>query len=88
MAYLNIVFDIPLDRSFSYAMDAKGEAAVGKRAMVPFGRRGERAGFIVGTQENLPEGLTQADLKQVRRVIDAEPVFDEETISIALWIAG
>jgi hypothetical protein len=38
-ACFELVFNIPSDKVFSYWGDEKGEAAVGKRAMVPFGGR-------------------------------------------------
>ncbi|GHT78287.1 primosomal protein N' [Spirochaetia bacterium] len=85
--YLDIVFDIPLNQTFTYKMDGKGEAAPGRRAMVPFGRR-ERLGYIVARRSSPPTGMDAASIKAVRRVVDKEPVFDTADIELAQWIAG
>jgi primosomal protein N' (replication factor Y) len=85
--YFDLVFDIPADQTFTYLGDEKGAAAPGKRAMVPFGRR-DMTGYIVAQRDSLPEGLTEAVLKPVRRVVDREPVFDSRDIDIARWMAA
>ncbi|MDR1352713.1 MAG: primosomal protein N' [Treponema sp.] len=87
MAFLDVVFDIPLKEGFSYRKDAKGEAAPGKRVMVPFGKR-ERLGYVVAERDAPPEGIDEAAIKAVRRVVDREPIFDNDNIALARWIAG
>ncbi|MCL1993257.1 MAG: DEAD/DEAH box helicase, partial [Spirochaetes bacterium] len=87
--FFDLVFDIPADQSFSYRMDEKGEAAVGKRAMVPFGRSSkDQLGFITSCQDRPPEGLDEKSIKTIRRVVDKEPVFDIENIELARWMAA
>jgi primosomal protein N' (replication factor Y) len=86
-ACLDLVFDIPSNQVFSYLMDAGGEAAPGKRAMVPFGRR-EVLGYIVARRETVPPGLDEKTLKAVRRVVDKEAVFDKRDIDLARWMAA
>jgi primosomal protein N' (replication factor Y) len=87
MAYLELVFDIPLNRSFTYLPDPKGEAAPGKRVMAPFGRR-ERLGFVVARREEPPEGVAPEAIKALRRVVDGEAIFDDEAVGLAQWMAG
>ncbi|MDR1788375.1 MAG: primosomal protein N' [Treponema sp.] len=82
-----VVFNIPYDKVLSYRIDAKGEAAVGKRVMVPLGSR-DAAGFVVSESPGPPEGLEGKALKQIRRVVDKEPLFDEETLDLAKWVAA
>ena len=85
--YLDIVFDLPLDQSFSYRCDAKGEAAPGKRVMAQFGRR-ELLGYVISGSD-VPPVFPQADkIKAVRRVVDKEPVFDSAEIALAKWMAS
>jgi primosomal protein N' (replication factor Y) len=84
-AYFDIVFDIPGDLRFSYHIDPRGEAAVGKRAVVPFGRR-ESTGYITAIRENPPEGIKE--IKDIRRVVDKEAIFDEQDMALAQWVAG
>ena len=86
-SYFDIVFNIPSSRLFSYLGDEKGEAALGKRAMVPFGSR-ECLGFIVGKKETPPQGVAESSLKKIRRIVDKEPVFDERDLELAKWVAG
>jgi len=85
--FFDLVFDIPIDQSFTYQIDDKGEASPGKRAMVPFGRR-ECLGYIIGERENPPEGVENEAVKKIRRVVDTEPLFDTNDVEIARWMAG
>jgi len=87
--WLDLVFDIPTNQAFTYRADEKGEAAIGKRAMVPFGRGGKDSlGFIIAERDALPEGLNESMVKPIRRVVDAQPVFDERDIALARWISA
>jgi len=85
--YFDLVFNIPSERAFSYLGDEKGEAAVGKRAMVPFGGR-DCLGYIIGQKDSPPPGMASETIKRVRRVVDKEPVFDKRDLELAKWIAG
>jgi primosomal protein N' (replication factor Y) len=89
MPFLDLVFDVPLRKNpfFTYRMDPKGEAAVGKRVMAPFGRR-EMTGYVVGERPEPPPGVADAAIKAIRRVVDAEPIFDREDIELSQWMAG
>ena len=92
-AFYELIFDIPpafnnpLGHSFTYQIDDKGEAAVGKRAMVPFGRR-DCLGFIIGESDKAPENLKEDAVKKIRRVVDTEPLFGASAIKTAEWMAG
>ena len=86
-AYVDIIFDIPLKTTYSYRADEKGEAAPGKRAMVPLGKR-EVLGYIVAKHAGPPADLESGKIKTVRRVVDREPVFDEDNVVLARWMAA
>jgi primosomal protein N' (replication factor Y) (superfamily II helicase) len=86
-AYFDLVFNIPSGRAFSYLGDEKGEAATGKRAMVPFGGR-DCLGYIIGQKDSTPPGMTSETIKRIRRVADKEPVFDGRDLELAKWMAG
>jgi primosomal protein N' len=63
--WFDLVFDIPARQAFSYRADEKGDAAVGKRAMVPFGKRGhDTLGFIIAERDKAPEGLSESAINQ------------------------
>jgi len=86
-AFYDLVFDIPTDQSFTYQVDDKGESAPGKRAMVPFGRR-DCLGYIIAEREEKPESLKDDAVKKIRRVVDEAPLFDNNDVEIARWMAG
>jgi len=86
-SFYDLIFDIPADHSFTYRIDDKGEASVGKRAMVPFGNR-DCLGYIIAERENPPENVKDEVIKKIRRVVDSEPLFDTRDIDIARWMAG
>lgn len=85
--YLDLVFDVPLQQRFTYAQDDKGEAAIGKRVMAPFGRR-ELLGYVINARELPPEGVEPGAIKKIRRVVDKEPIFGTDEIELALWMAS
>lgn len=85
--YIELLFDTPLKRSFIYAKSEKNGVLVGKRAVAPFGRR-EAVGFIIAEHDNPPAGLSVDKIKEIRRVVDKEPLFGFEEIELARWIAG
>ena len=87
--FFDLVFDIPANRAFTYRADEKGEAAVGKRAMAPFGKRGrDSLGYIIAERAEPPEGVSEAVIKPVRRVVDADPLFGLRDIELARWISA
>ena len=87
--WYELVFDIPSRHAFSYSADEKGEAAVGKRAMVPFGKRGrDTLGYIIAEQHSLPSSLSESAVKSIRRIVDAEPLFGEKDIALAHWLSS
>ncbi|MDR2597576.1 MAG: primosomal protein N' [Treponema sp.] len=89
--FFDIVFDIPVrfpvDHRYTYSLDDKDEAAFGKRAMVPLGRR-DCLGYIIEEREKPPEGVDEKTIKKIRRVVDSEPLFDINDVKLALWMAG
>ncbi|MDR2942558.1 MAG: primosomal protein N' [Treponema sp.] len=86
-AFFELVFDIPADHSFTYLIDDKAEADIGKRAMVPFGKR-DCLGYIIAQRDSPPEGIKEEAVKKIRRVVDSEPLFDNNDVEIARWMAG
>jgi primosomal protein N' (replication factor Y) len=87
--FLDLVFDLPIRERpvFAYRMDPKGEAALGKRVMAPFGSR-ELTGYVIGERQEPPPDVAQGAIKAIRRVVDREPVFGPEDIELSAWMAG
>jgi len=85
--FYDLIFDIPAEQAFTYMIDDKAQAAAGKRAVVPFGRR-EMTGYIIAERETLPENIKIEAVKKIRRVVDEEILFDAANIELARWMAG
>ncbi|MCL1818123.1 MAG: primosomal protein N', partial [Spirochaetaceae bacterium] len=81
--YAEVVFNIPVDRAFTYA--AQAPLAVGCRVVAPFHGR-TLAGFVTGGSFSPPTG--DFTIKNVKRVLDAEPLFDAAYLDFARWIAS
>ncbi len=81
--FAQIAIALPIDRTFHYSIPAElsEQAAVGKRAFVPFGPR-RVVGYIVGFSD-------EADVKAVKpidRIIDADPILSDEMLALTKWI--
>jgi primosomal protein N' (replication factor Y) len=91
--YLDLVFDIPANQRFTYrnpdaASAPKASGALrGKRVMAPFGKR-DLLGYVVAEREEAPAGIEPRNIREIRRVVDADCTFGEEDIALAEWIAG
>ena len=87
MSYATVLLQLPYEASYSYIVPERlsGEAGFGKRCIVPFGRR-TMTGFIVGVSEEKPEG--DFELREIERVVDKEPVFNETLLDIARWMGS
>ena len=75
-----------MDRAYSYRIPERlsGEAAVGKRVVVPFGNGNRRSeGIILALEE---ESGGERALKSVERILDEESVLGEKEIRLALWM--
>lgn len=82
--YCDVSLPVPLDRLFTYKIPPTFRDAVrtGCRVWVPFGNR-KLTGIVVRTHDDRP---TQ-DIREVLRLLDAEPVLDGELLHLGEWIA-
>ena len=83
--YAEVAFNLPLKKSFTYLLPEDMDALPGCRVAAPFGSR-SLVGCVVALRDSPPAGI--ADVKEVRRLIDAHPLFGEETLEIARWMSG
>ncbi|WP_428077170.1 replication restart helicase PriA [Candidatus Avelusimicrobium alvi] len=76
--YCKVVYDVPLDRDFDYAVPAELEAKIapGVRVTAPFGRV-LTGGMVVSVSEinTAPEGIK---LKEIASVVDPRPLFGSD----------
>lgn len=82
--YVQVAFNLPLPGSFTYTAPDEGSCDVGSRVIAPFGRR-SLSGFVVASDSPRPQGV--ATIKPITRVVDHEPLFDAEYLSLAEWMA-
>lgn len=82
--YFQIVFNLPVKKSFTYLVDDKNSCRFGVRVIAPFGGR-DITGFVIASSSDGPGGSFA--VKPVKRVIDGEPVFGEEELKIARWMS-
>lgn len=85
MKYAEVVFDLPIDKSFHYLVPAHLEdmAMIGKRVKAPFGKK-SLTGFIIGLQDTPP--MSDLQLKEINDIIDKDPVLDVPLLQLARWI--
>ncbi|MGH8617391.1 MAG: primosomal protein N', partial [Burkholderiales bacterium] len=83
MSLIHVALDVPLPQLFTYRAEAT-EADVGRRVVVPFGRR-EAVGIIlaVGGRSEIAEGR----LRLARRIIREEPALDEDVLELIRFCA-
>lgn len=83
--FATVLFDLPLDTQFTYKIPEALEASVcvGVRVNVPF-RNYSKIGFVV---EIVEEFETKYKIKEIKRVVDKEPLFGENQIELAKWMA-
>jgi len=82
-AFCDVALPVPLDRTFTYAVDGVSPA-VGARVLVPFS--GQRLmGVVTRVHDDpLPEGV---EAKPIQQVLDSAALLTEELMRLAAWIA-
>ena len=81
--YIEVAFNLPLPGSFTYVPLPDKPSPVGSRVVAPFGRR-SLAGFVTGTRDSPPPGVQR--IRQITRVVNDEPLFDADYLTLADWI--
>jgi primosomal protein N' (replication factor Y) len=84
--YAEVVFDRPLDHTFTYVVPEALHGAVGpgRRVEVPFGKGDRRtAGFCVRVHADAPPRA----VKQLLRVLDTEALVTEPLLRLTRWMA-
>ncbi len=82
---VQVVFNLPVDRAFTYAMPEGSEPArPGVRVRAPFGRR-TLTGAVVSVGAEAAAG--PYEIRPVDRVVDAKPIFGERELDLARWMS-
>lgn len=82
--FAEVVIPVPLRRTFTYRIpdELRGEVLPGRKVTVPFGNR-QASGFVV----KLSNHCEHPDLKEIRAVDGAGPLFTEELLRLTKWVA-
>lgn len=83
-AVLRVALPLPLPTLFDYLPPIAGEARVGCRVLVPFGR-GKQVGVVVSIEPEASVGSSR--LRQVLRLLDDVPLLDTEQMHTLAWAA-
>ncbi len=83
-AVLRVALPVPLPSLFDYLPPASGEASVGSRVLVPFGRH-RLVGVVVAIDAEA--AVDDSRLKQALRPLDDEALLDAELMQTLAWAA-
>ncbi|MDT8317432.1 MAG: primosomal protein N' [bacterium] len=81
---VDVAVDLHLEGNFTYLLPEAmaADAAIGRRVLVPFGRR-KLTGYILG--KSSVEGIER--LKEAEAWLDKGPLFDEKMLKFFRWIS-
>jgi primosomal protein N' (replication factor Y) (superfamily II helicase) len=85
--YCDVSLPVPVDQAFTYRLPAtlRHRAKRGCRITVPFGSR-KLTGVIIDVHDNAPS--SRYAIKEALKLVDEEPVLDEELLKLGAWIGG
>lgn len=85
--FAEIAVALPVETTFTYSVpqELENDAALGKRALVPFGRR-LVTGYIVGLHASPPPDIS--GIKPISDILDASPLFDEKRLKFFKWMSS
>ena len=82
--YVNIAVALPVEHLYTYHVpeEFRDEVAVGKRALIPFGRK-----YVTGYIVEITDTSEREETKEMLDVIDAEPVVTAPILRLTKWMA-
>ncbi|MFQ5354036.1 MAG: primosomal protein N', partial [Thermodesulfobacteriota bacterium] len=85
MFYADVALSVSVDKSFTYAVPEAlaGDVAVGKRVLVPFGKR-----VLTGYVTALVETAAVDKVRDIKDVLDAAPLFNEKGLRFLKWMSS
>src|SRR5829696_1665333 len=83
--YCDVSLPVPVDQLFTYSLPEtlRHRVAPGCRVLVPFGPR-RLTGVVLRSHNDRPE----VETREALRLLDANPVLDEDLLALGKWIAG
>ncbi|MFH0947508.1 MAG: primosomal protein N' [Elusimicrobiota bacterium] len=82
---LEIALPININQNFDYISDENVQ--IGCRVVVPFGKK-KLIGFVVGiVEQKSQKPRINSGLRKIIKVVDAEPLINDELINLAKWLS-
>ncbi len=84
MQYADVVFNLKIEKSFTYHIppEFSSEIVVGQRVLAPFGNR-ELTGIVV----NFNSSVTGIKCKDIIDLLDEKPLISEQMLRLTSWIS-
>ena len=79
----DVVFDAPLDQSFTYRVPVGVSLEAGQRVLAPLGGA-QRVGLVVAARD----AAADSRLRALTRIVDEAPVLGTKGLDLARWIAA
>ncbi len=88
MLIAEIAINVPLDNNFYYRIPEELKVKILQRVSVNFGGR-ETIGYIIKIidEKDVKEKLAGIKIKDILKIIDDDPILNEEVIETAQWIS-
>ena len=83
--YISLAFDLPINRLWTYSQPEGMKVLPGCRVEATFHHR-KAVGWVVAA--GVEPDIDPALIKPYTRILDAEPLFGSETLTLAQWLAG
>jgi len=82
--HIEVAVALPVYQTFTYSVtdNLRPSIAVGKRVLVPFGRR-RVTGYVLGTGRDINPG----EIKDILDVLDQKPLFPKSMVPFFQWIS-
>ncbi len=99
-SFVRVAYPIPLEETFWYRNPGSAHIEIGMRVEAPLRKRLKATGYIVEVveapsehqpQKPLPQDLARLEPDKIRdilRVVDTEPLFDQEMLALGKWLAS
>ena len=87
-SYAEVAVPLHVFQTFTYRLSAEQsmEAKAGARLVVPLGRTVVTS-YIVDILDELPQSLTETEIKDAQTLVDTDPVCNPEILELARWVA-
>jgi len=82
--FVTVAVNIPSQKTFSYAVPPalQKEITVGRRVLIPFGKR-RLTGYII----EVSHSTTCEDIKEIIEILDPEQLFNEDDLEFYQWVS-